>query len=115
MRVYWSGAWYFLAVDSRLRQQSGGKLTLDLALKRLNDCCADQQLSVSQMVTRLDELNAVLLFQPLFEEMKTSEHMPAFETIFASLGVTATDGTVHLQKEGPGALLRRQMTQRKPL
>ncbi|NQX90364.1 MAG: hypothetical protein HRT77_17110, partial [Halioglobus sp.] len=44
MRVYWSGAWYFLSIDMRLRRQSRGKLTLDKALQKLNSCCADEQL-----------------------------------------------------------------------
>lgn len=115
MRVYWSGAWYFLTIDSRLRQQSGGKITLDLALQKLNDCCADDRLSVSRMVTKLDEMNEVLLFQPLYEQVKASTQMPAFEKTFASLGVTVVDGTVHLQQEGPGARLRQQVIQPKPL
>jgi hypothetical protein len=115
MRVYWSGAWYFLTIDTRLRQQSGGKMTLDLALKKLNRCCANEQLSVPRMVSKLDELNAVLLFQPLYEQLKATTKMPAFEKTFASLGVTIIDGTVHLQQEGPGAQLRQQITQPKPL
>ena len=35
MRVYWSGAWYFLAADTRLRMQSGGEVSLDDALEKL--------------------------------------------------------------------------------
>jgi hypothetical protein len=109
MRVYWSGAWYFLTIDVRLRQQSGGKHTLDLALQKLNDCCADDRLSVSQMVSKLDQMNEVLLFQPLYEQVKASTQVPAFEKTFASLGVTVVEDTVHLQQEGPGARLRQQV------
>jgi len=109
MRVYWAGAWYFLAIDIRLRQQSGGRLTLDLALRKLNDCCADQHLSVPDMVSKLDELNEVLLFQRLYDQVDASTQMPAFENLFASVGVSVVDGKVVLQQEGPGALLRQQM------
>lgn len=109
MRVYWSGAWYFLAIDIRLRQQSGGRHTLDMALRKLNDCCADEQLSVPQMVSKLDELNGVLLFEQLYDKVDVSTQIPSFETLFASVGVTVVDGNVILQQEGPGALLRRQM------
>lgn len=115
MRVYWSGAWYFLAVDLRLRQQSGGRHTLDLALRRLNDCCADERLSVPQIVSRLDELNGVLLFESLYNRVDASLRLPPFEALFASVGVTVVDGTVVLQQEGPGALLRRQMLGTKAL
>lgn len=115
MRVYWSGAWYFLALDIRLRQQSGGKNNLDMALRKLNDCCADQHLSVRQMVSKLDELNGVLLFEQLYNKVETSTRMPDFDTLFASLGVTVEDGKVTLQEEGPGARLRQQMAQPKAL
>lgn len=113
MRVYWSGAWYFLASDLRLRQQSGGKMTLDLALQKLNDCCADARLSVPEIVARLDELNGVLLFEPLYRQVAESTAMPAFETSFASLGISIIDGEVSLQQAGPGAALRQQMLQRR--
>ena len=63
MRVYWSGAWYFLVADTRLRLQSGGAQGLDQALAALNRCCADQQLSVVEMVELLDELNRLVLFR----------------------------------------------------
>ena len=111
MRVYWSGAWYFLAIDVRLRRQSGGQLTLDLALEKLNRCCADQRLSVEQMVTKLDQLNQVLMFQPLYQQVSTSTEVPVFEGIFASLGVTIDGKNVVLQQEGPGARLRQQIMQ----
>jgi hypothetical protein len=111
MRVYWSGAWYFLATDVRLRQQSSGKKSLDQALERLNQCCAEKQLSVPQMVDKLDQLNRVLLFQPLYEQLIHSTEMPAFEDIFASLGISIIAGKVHLQQQGPGALLRQQILQ----
>jgi hypothetical protein len=109
MRVYWSGAWYFLALDIRLRQQSGGRHNLDMALQKLNACCADEQLSVRQMISRLDELNGVLLFEQLYDEVDASPQIPPFTTLFASVGVTVEDGNVILQREGPGALLRQQM------
>lgn len=115
MRVYWSGAWYFLALDIRLRRQSAGKLTLDSALQTLNQCCADQSMSVPEMVHKLDAMNSVLLFHPLYEKVKESTQMPAFETVLASLGITISEGTVHLQQQGPGASLRQQILQPLPL
>jgi hypothetical protein len=109
MRVYWSGAWYFLAADARLRQQSSGRHNLDQALAKLNLCCADIPMSAADMARKLDELNRVLLFQPLFEQVSASLSIPPFEPIFSSLGITVTGGVVQLQSEGPGAKLRRQI------
>ena len=114
MRVYWSGAWYFLAADTRLRMQSGGKLSLDDALEKLNRCCADTPLSVPDMVDKLDELNRVVLFRPLYEDLIASTAVPPFETIFASLGISLRSSKVNLQQSGPGAEIRRAMSQAKP-
>jgi len=109
MRVYWSGAWYFLAADTRLRLQSGGQLSLDSALAKLNDCCSEQRLSVPEMVDRLDQLNRVLVFRSLYDEVSSSTSLPAFTSIFASLGIDIVEGQVVLQPAGPGARLRREI------
>ena len=115
MRVYWSGAWYFLAADTRLRLQSGGQLSLDTALEKLNGCCADMRLSVPEMVARLDQLNRVVLFSSLYDEAAASTAVPAFTAIFASMGVDVIDGQVRLQQVGPGARLRREIVASRPL
>ena len=115
MRVYWSGAWYFMVADARLRQQSRGRHSLDGALKKLNQCCADSAMSVQDMVSKLDQLNRVLLFQPLYEQVIVSTEIPPFEPIFASMGISIANDKVQLQNEGPGAQLRQQIVAGKPL
>lgn len=115
MRVYWSGAWYFMVADARLRQQSRGRHNLDEALKKLNQCCADSAMSVQDMVSKLDQLNRVLLFQPLYEQVIVSTEIPPFEPIFASMGISIANDKVQLQNEGPGAQLRQQIVAGKPL
>ncbi|MEP0202730.1 MAG: hypothetical protein ABJ084_01310 [Halioglobus sp.] len=111
MRVYWSGAWYFLSADLRLRQQSGGKLSLDNALALLNNCCANTPLSVPNMVARLDEINEIVLFAPLYKQVRNTTAMPEFDPLLASLGVDVVNGEVVLQDAGPGAKLRRTFLQ----
>ncbi|MEH6609791.1 MAG: hypothetical protein V7696_10505 [Halioglobus sp.] len=115
MRVYWSGAWYFFAADVQLRQQSGGTSNLDTALAALNKCCADRQMSAKEMVVALDRENRLLLFEPLFTKTDSSTRLPEFEAIFASLGISIEGDQVVLQTEGPGADLRRNISQRKTL
>ncbi len=114
MRVYWSGAWYFLSADLSLRRQSGGTLTLDRALEKLNACCADASLSVPEMVAKLDHLNEVALFEPLYEQVAVSTRQPAFESLFESLGMTIAGGRVNLQTEGAESDLRRQIVSGRP-
>jgi len=115
MRVYWSGAWYFMTADIRLRQQSGGRNSLDKALAKLNQCCSNDPMSAPVIARKLDDLNQVLLFQPLFEQVSASRQVPDFEPIFASMGITISGDKVVLQNEGPGAKLRRQIAARKAL
>jgi predicted metalloprotease with PDZ domain len=115
MRVYWSGAWYFLAADVRLRQQSGGRLSLDQALGKLNTCCADDSLSAPAIVRKLDEMNRVILFGSLYRELAESREIPAYEPIFAGLGISVQDGKVSLQQQGPGVDLRRSIAMGDPL
>jgi hypothetical protein len=115
MRVYWSGAWYFLTVDARLRRQSGGTKSLDSALEKLNTCCAGKRLSVPQMVDLLDELNQVVVFRPLYDKLRLSEEMPGYTGLFSSLGISVAQDQVHLQAAGPGARLRERIVQSRTL
>ena len=115
MRVYWSGARYFLELDVRLRSQSAGRLNLDTALQHLNDCCANQKLSVKSIVRQLDQLNEVVLFRPLYDEVRGSHSVMPFETLFDSLGINVDNGTVTLQPAGPGAELRRNIARARAL
>lgn len=114
-RVYWSGAWYFLTVDVRLRRQSRGELSLDSALEALNACCRDDPMSVPQIVRRLDEINHVLLFEQLYLETRDSAGIAPTDVLFASLGIDIEHGRVLLRDDGPGAELRRGISAPRPL
>lgn len=109
MRVYWSGAWYFLVADTRLRQMSGGRRTLDQALERLNDCCADQRLSVPQIVGKLDKLNDVHLFRPLYQQAIATTQIPSYIPPFRELGIAIVNDQLSFKQHGAAAMLRRQI------
>jgi hypothetical protein len=110
MRVYWSGAWYFLNTDIQLRRKSGGKMSLDRALGKLNACCADQPLSARQIARKLDQLNDLDLFEPLFDETRDSTSMPEFETLFHDLAIEISAERVSLRNGTEAARLRSGMT-----
>lgn len=107
MRVYWSGAWYFLAADIELRSRSGGLLTLDSALEKLNVCCAERPMSVPAMVEILDELNRVDVFSRLYRDTVQSRALPPFEPLFAALGIGVIDDRIDLEQNTEKAALRR--------
>jgi hypothetical protein len=95
MRVYWSGAWYFLQADVELRRRSNNRQSLDTALEQLNRCCAEQRLSAREIARQLDEVSKQDLFLPLFEAVSSSRAVPEFETLFEKLGIEVVgDGVV---------------------
>jgi predicted metalloprotease with PDZ domain len=107
MRVYWSGAWYFLTADLELRRRSRGRQSLDTALRALNVCCADRKLSAREIARRLDAVADETLFLPLFEEVVSRRALPAFEDQFMSLGINVHSGEVVLDETHESASLRR--------
>lgn len=115
MRVYWSGAWYFLAADLALRSESGGLFSLDTALAKLNACCAEHPLSVPAMVEMLDQLNRVNTFSTLYAEAVRSRRLPAFEPLYESLGISVVGGQVRLEYDTEAAQLRRGISAAPPL
>ena len=115
MRVYWSGAWYFLATDLALRTRTPGLLSLDAALEKLNNCCAERPMSVPSMVQTLDELNRVDTFSTLYRDAVQSEAMPDFEPLLHALGISVIDGQVRLEQSGAAAKLRREISAAPPM
>ncbi|MEH6588269.1 MAG: hypothetical protein V7720_17075 [Halioglobus sp.] len=108
MRVYWSGAWYFLAADIRLRELSDGAQSLDNALEQLNRCCARGSLSVAAIIAQMDRGNDQDVFAQLYQQVHRSRQMPSFEPLFTHLGISVVNGVVELQQQGDAALRRRQ-------
>ncbi|MFK8049761.1 MAG: hypothetical protein AB8B81_15145 [Halioglobus sp.] len=107
MRVYWSGAWFFLKADVELRKRSGGDVTLDTVLGELNNCCRDETLSAREIVVKLDSFSESTLFSDLFNTMRASRAIPPVEALWSELGIAVEGGTVSLIEEHPGARLRR--------
>ena len=102
MRVYWSGAWYFLKADVELRKRSSGEMTLDDALGQLNQCCRDESMSVESMVRRLDQLTDEQLFVPLYHQLRASHEIPEFESLYRALGLEIEKGRVQLPAAATG-------------
>lgn len=90
MRVYWSGAAYFLKADLALRQQSDGAIGLDDILLKLNRCCikSDKKWKGEELATKLDELSNSKIFLSSYQSMSSSSSFPEFEELFKLLGVS---------------------------
>ncbi len=86
MRVYWSGALYFLEADIALRRRSNGSLTLDDILRQFGDCCldTDRRWTGMQMAGEFDRLADTELFMPLYERFAASTAIPEFAPALAA-------------------------------
>ncbi|MEH6593082.1 MAG: hypothetical protein V7746_22625 [Halioglobus sp.] len=111
MRVYWSGAWYFLKADVELRKNSGGTITLDSVLSELNKCCRDQPMSARQMVNALDSIAESTLFSELFDTTRASRAIPPVADLLSELGIASEGGTVSFIPDHPGTDLRRSISE----
>jgi len=112
-RVYWSGAAYWLSVDSDLRRSSGGDLNLETALSRFHDCClpAYHEWKPENFVAKLDELMGVRTFSTHYREFAQATRFPDWQKIFADLGVVRSGGDKTTFDENvPGVAIRNAIT-----
>jgi hypothetical protein len=86
MRVYWSGALYFLEADITLRRQSNGQTTLDDVLRQFGECCInmDQRWTGLLIAGEFDRLAETNLFVPLYQRYSASMSIPEFTSLLAA-------------------------------
>ncbi|HET7064141.1 MAG TPA: hypothetical protein VFI49_07660 [Rudaea sp.] len=112
LRVYWSGAAYWLTVDMELRRLSGGKLTVDTALSRFRDCClpAYREWKPEDFVAKLDAVLGVKTFTRHYREFARMKRFPDWQARFARLGVRAGEDSVTFDAAAPDAVIRDAIT-----
>ncbi len=113
MRVYWSGAYYFMSVDIALRQQGS---SLDKVLLDLQSCCLQRSKdwTVVELITTLDDLSDSRIFREQYQLSINSYQLQGFEPAFLEIGLTINNGQLSApdQKAGQKAPLFKQiMTQ----
>ncbi len=102
MRVYWSGAYYFLAVDLALRKRGQ---SLDEALAQLRSCClvGPGRWSASQLAQRLDTLSGGEEFRREYSHVILQDRMPAFDALFDRHGLVVSNGVIDDSRATPAA------------
>ncbi len=106
MRIYWSGALYWLTLDVELRKRKGDIASLDMALAELKSCCANQKLSAAQLVKRLDSITNTSLFSKHYQRFDASYHIPAYLPLLAELGVRIEEHKMVITNRAPAATIR---------
>lgn len=95
-RVYWTGAAFFLRVDTRLRSESGGAHSLDSALAAFHRCCLDarRRWTAEQLVERLGELSIASIWNEEYRRTIDAPAEPFVDTALRRLGIVErTDPT----------------------
>lgn len=107
-RVYWTGAAYFLRVDTRLRLESEGRHSVDSALAAFQECCLDnsRNWNARRLIDKLGELSIPEIWDQEYQRMIDAPAEPEFSTAFEHLGITLT-GRRGIRFEDAGAALRR--------
>ncbi len=108
LRVYWAGAAMMLAADMQLRNQTGGKHSLDTALERLSRCCTSEERrwSAQEIIAGLDESTGTTVFGDLVRAQFAAEGFPDYETSLARAGVRFDGPQVEFDASAPWAAER---------
>ncbi|NQZ20428.1 MAG: hypothetical protein HRT53_00055 [Colwellia sp.] len=112
MRVYWSGALYWLKADITLRRLKSG-YSLDRALYQLRKCCFDRYLTAEEITKQLDKLTNSIVFTSLFTEFSESYTLPEYMKELRSLGVTPFTPEVVLKNDAENSHVRHAIFQGK--
>lgn len=116
MKVYWSGAALALMADVRLREQSGGKETLDQVFSRLQECClpSDHSWSGPELFAKLDSLSSVPVFMALYRRYADTAGFPDVRPLFERLGLSVSNDKIRLRRHAELSDIRVAITDADP-
>ncbi|MGI9292288.1 MAG: hypothetical protein ACR2QG_13575, partial [Gammaproteobacteria bacterium] len=85
MRVYWSGALYFMEADIRLRRLNN-PTTLDDVLRDFGSCCltAGGRWNGLRIAREFDTLAGADVFVPLYQRFEQSRAIPEYQAILTA-------------------------------
>jgi hypothetical protein len=88
-RVYWTGASFFLRVDTRLRLASDGEHSLESALAAFHDCCMQQRRrwSAETLVQTLGELSLPDIWNEEYQTTINAVARPRYDRAIEALGI----------------------------
>lgn len=108
MKIYWSGAAIALLADIELRERSGGRESLDVALDRLQQCCLPSRRTWSgpELFAELDGLVDGDVFMPLYKRYANATGFPEFRPALERLGIDTRNDRVSLRRKGELGAIR---------
>jgi predicted metalloprotease with PDZ domain len=113
MKIYWSGAAIALMADVTLRERSGGTMTLDDVMGRLQDCClpSDRSWSGPELFDTLDTLAGTSVFMPLYRRYADTAGFPDTRPLFDRLGLAVSGNELKVRRGGELQHIRTAITE----
>jgi hypothetical protein len=113
MKIYWSGAAIALMADVTLRERSGGTMTLDDVMGRLQDCClpSNRTWSGPELFETLDMLAGRAVFMPLYKRYADTAGFPDTRPLFERLGFVVSGNGLKVRRGGELQHIRTAITE----
>jgi hypothetical protein len=101
MRVYWSGAYYFLSTDIALRTQTKHQQSLDTVLQQFKQCCLTmkREWTGRELANKFDELSRSEIFSTQYDISINSNALTGFEARLNQIGLSINEQTIELSTE----------------
>ncbi len=108
MKIYWSGAAIALLADVALREQSGGRESLDTVLDDLQRCClpSTRTWSGPELFSKLDSFVEEPVFMPLYRRYANRAGFPDVAPALLRLGVEVDKAGTRLYDDAELASIR---------
>jgi len=112
MKIYWSGAAIALMADVTLRERSGGTMTLDDVMGRLQDCClpSERTWTGPELFETLDMLAGTPVFMPLYKRYADTAGFPDTRPLFDRLGLVVSGNGLKVRRGGELQHIRTAIT-----
>jgi len=112
MRVYWSGAAFWLEAELALRQQGGGDLADVLDAFARRHLPSNRQWRPERFVSELDAVAGTAVFAPLFARYERATAFPPLGDVYRQLGLGEDVGRLLLTDAAPAADIREAIMHR---
>ncbi len=112
MRVYWSGAAFWLEAELALRQQGGGDLADVLDAFARRHLPSNHQWRPERFVSELDAVAGTDLFAPLYARYEPALAFPMLGETYRQLGLGEDVGRLALTDTAPAVHIRNAIMQR---
>ena len=115
-RLYWGGALYFLLADLAIREESGGRSSLDTALRAIvsQSRGVEEHWEIERVLDVGDRATGLRVLSDLYARLGRSTERIDLDALWIRLGVRRAGDRVHLDAAAPLAAIRRAITERTP-